>query len=337
MAPRLLRRLGSSLLVLWGVVSLAFLVNFALPGDPARIVAGPQARPADVARIRQKLGLDRPLWVQYGSYLQRLVHPGPSVVDRRDEVHGSCGVLGPVHVDLGVSYQQRKPVLELLLSRLPASLLLAAAAMVIQLAIGGAAGTLAAVRRGTLADQGLVALTLLGVSAPTFLIGLGLQYVFAYRLRWLPFDGHGQTPGERLVAVLLPALTLGLFGAAYYTRLVRDEVLGQLGQDYARTALAKGASRLRVLVVHVLRNTLLPLVTVVGLDFGSLLGGAIVTEKLFRWPGLGQLSVDAVVERDGPVILGTVLVASSAIILANLLVDLSYALLDPRSRSSQGR
>jgi peptide/nickel transport system permease protein len=181
-----------------------------------------------------------------------------------------------------------------------------------------------------------VALTLLGVSAPTFLIGLGLQYVFAYRLRWLPFDGYGHGASERLTAVLLPALTLGLFGAAYYTRLVRDEVLGQLGQEYARTALAKGASRLRMLVVHVLRNTMLPLVTVVGLDLGALVGGAIVTEKLFRWPGLGQLSVDAVVERDGPVILGTVLVASSAVILANLLVDLSYALLDPRSRSSSG-
>ena len=166
----------------------------------------------------------------------------------------------------------------------------------------------------------------------TFLIGLGLQYVLAYRLGWLPLDGYGQTAGERLVAVVLPALTLGLFGAAYYTRLVRDEVLGQLPLDYVRTARAKGAGRWRVLVTHVLRNTLLPLVTVVGLDLGALLGGAIVTEKLFRWPGLGQLAVDAVVERDGPVLLGTVLLSSAAIVGANLLVDLSYALLDPRAR-----
>lgn len=336
MAARLLRRLGSSLLVLWGVITLAFVINFALPGDAARIVAGPQARPADVARIRQKLGLDRPLLEQYGRYLRRLLHTGPRVIDPRDEAHGSCGGLGPIHVDLGLSYQQRKPVLALLASRLPASLLLAAAAMLVQLSIGVVAGTVAAVRKGTVLDHGLVALSLLGVSAPTFLTGLGLQYVFAYRLRWLPFDGYGHSASERLTAVLLPALTLGLFGAAYYTRLVRDEVLGQLGQEYARTALAKGASRLRMLVVHVLRNTMLPLVTVVGLDLGALVGGAIVTEKLFRWPGLGQLSVDAVVERDGPVILGTVLVASSAVILANLLVDFSYALLDPRSRSSQG-
>lgn len=332
MIARALRRLGSSLLVLWGVITLAFVINFALPGDAARIVAGPQARPADVARIRQKLGLDQPLWIQYGRYLQQLVHTGPRQVDRKDEKHGSCGLFGPIHFDLGLSYQQRKPVLELLGSRLPASLLLAAAAMLVQLGIGVVTGTLAAVRKGTLLDHGVVSLTLLGVSAPTFLIGLGLQYLFAYRLRWLPFDGYGQSAGERLLSVVLPALTLGIFGAAYYTRLVRDEVLGQLDQDYARTALAKGASRLRMLVVHVLRNTLLPLVTVVGLDFGTLLGGAIVTEKLFRWPGLGQLSVDAVVERDGPVILGTVLVASSAILVANLLVDLSYTLLDPRSR-----
>jgi peptide/nickel transport system permease protein len=179
----------------------------------------------------------------------------------------------------------------------------------------------------------VVAITLLGVSAPTFLIGVGLQYLFAFKLHLLPFDGYGQTWLERAAAAVLPALTLGLFGASYYTRLVRDEVISQNGQDYARTALAKGASRLRVLVVHVLRNTLLPLVTVIGLDLGTLVGGAIVTEKLFRWPGLGRLSVDAVVERDGPVILGTVIVASTSIIVANLLVDASYALLDPRSRA----
>lgn len=333
MLAQVLRRLGSSLVVLWGVVSLAFVINFALPGDPARIIAGPQARPADVVRIRQNLGLDQPLLIQYGRYLQRLVHMGPSKVNSKEKTHESCGSWGRVHFDLGMSYQQRKPVLDLLLSRLPASLLLAVAAMVVQLGIGVTTGTIAAVRKGTALDHGVVSLTLLGVSAPTFLLGLGLQYVLAFRLRWLPFDGYGQTIHERLISVILPALTLGLFGASYYTRLVRDEVLGQLDQDYARTALAKGASRLRVLVVHVLRNTLLPLITVVGLDFGALLGGAIVTEKLFRWPGLGQLSVDSVVERDGPVILGTVLVASLAIVVANLLVDLSYALLDPRSRS----
>lgn len=333
MIGKALRRLGASLLVLWGVVTLSFLINFALPGDAARIVAGPQARPADVAKIRKQLGLDRPLPEQYGRFLWRLVHAGPASFDpKKDEAHASCSALRSLHFDLGMSYQQRRPVLELLGERLPASLALAAAAVLVQLALGLISGTVAAARKGTLVDSGVIALSLLGVSAPTFLLGLGLQYVFAYRLRLLPFDGRGQGPGEQLASTLLPALTLGVFGAAYYSRLVRDEVLGQLGQDYARTALAKGASRLRMLTVHVLRNTLLPLVTLLGLDFGALVGGAIVTEKMFRWPGLGQLSVDAVVERDGPVILGTVLVASSAILVANLLVDLSYALLDPRSR-----
>jgi peptide/nickel transport system permease protein len=329
----MIRRIGSSLLVLWGVVTLAFLVNFGLPGDPARVIAGPQARPADVARIRSQLGLDRSLGRQYLLFARRLVHPGPASIPGEDSAHASCAALGPIHLDLGMSYQQRKPVIQLLGEKLPATILLALCAMLVQVSLGVATGTLAAVRRGTALDHGVVAITLLGVSAPTFLIGVGLQYLFAFKLHLLPFDGYGQTWLERAAAAVLPALTLGLFGASYYTRLVRDEVISQNGQDYARTALAKGASRLRVLVVHVLRNTLLPLVTVIGLDLGTLVGGAIVTEKLFRWPGLGRLSVDAVVERDGPVILGTVIVASTSIIVANLLVDASYALLDPRSRA----
>ena len=330
-ASRLVRRVGTSLVVLWGVTTLTFVINFVLPGDPARSVAGPQARPADVVRIRQQLGLDQPLGKQYRRFLGRLVHLGPSET-RGNPEHASCGAIGRLHVDLGMSYQQRRPVVELLVARLPATVMLAVAALFVQLGLGVAAGTWAAMRRGSWLDQGLVIVTLLGVSAPTFLLGLGLQYVLAFRLGWLPLDGYGRTMSERLVAVVLPALTLGLFGAAYYTRLVRDEVLGQLPLEYVRTARAKGASRARVLVTHVLRNTLLPLVTVVGLDLGALLGGAIVTEKLFRWPGLGQLSVDAVVERDGPVLLGTVLLSSVAIVGANVLVDLSYALLDPRAR-----
>src|SRR5690606_31433681 len=148
----------------------------------------------------------------------------------------------------------------------------------------------------------------------------------------LPLDGFGRNWTEHLACVVLPALTLGIFGAAYYTRLVRDEMIGLLKQDYVRTARAKGAGEGRVILGHALRNALMPLVTVIGLDFGALVGGAIVTEKLFRWPGLGQLSIDAVFDRDGPVILGTVIVASTAIVVANILVDLSYALLDPRVR-----
>jgi peptide/nickel transport system permease protein len=332
MMARALRRLGWTALVLWGVLTLTFLVSFALPGDPARVVAGPQARPADVARIRTQLGLDRPLLTQYGMFFRRLLHTGPSEITKKDKEHASCSAFGPVHVDLGMSYQQRKPVAKLLSEKLPATMLLAVVAMLIQVSIGVLTGTLAAMRRNTPIDGGVVALSLVGISAPTFLTGIGLQWLFAHRLGWLPFDGYGQTLGERLVHSLLPGMTLGFFGAAYYTRLVRDEVLLQAQQDYVRTARAKGASPARVLFSHVLRNTLMPLLTVIGLDFGTLVGGAIVTEKLFRWPGIGRLSVDAVIERDGPVVMGTVLIASTAIVIANLLVDLSYGLLDPRTR-----
>lgn len=332
----MLRRLSSRLLwsifTIWAVVSLAFFINNALPADPARAIAGPQARPADVARIRSQLGLDRPLSAQYAIFMKRLVHWHPEALVQGDENHASCAPLGPVHVDLGLSYQKRKPVVSLIAERMPRTLLLALAATLVQVLVGVTAGVVAAFRRNSALDFGAVSMTLLGISAPTFLIGILLQYLLAYKLRLLPLDGFGRSWSEHLASVILPALTLGIFGAAYYTRLVRDEMIGLLKQDFVRTARAKGATERSVVVKHALRNALMPLVTVIGLDFGALVGGAIVTEKLFRWPGLGQLSVDAVFDRDGPVILGTVIVASASIILANVLVDLSYALLDPRVR-----
>ena len=177
-----------------------------------------------------------------------------------------------------------------------------------------------------------IAATLVGASIPTFAVGIALQYVFAYRLRWLPLDGFGRTTADQARAIVLPALSLGLFGAAYATRLVRDEVTAALALDHARTARAKGASRLGVLVRHALRNALAPVLTVAGVDFGALVGGAIVVETLFRWPGLGSASVNALLDRDGPLILGTVLVTSTAVVVANLVVDLAFPLLDPRAR-----
>jgi peptide/nickel transport system permease protein len=223
-------------------------------------------------------------------------------------------------------------VIQVLADRLPRTAYLALAALVLGVAMGVAAGVVAAAGRRSLWDKGVVALSLIGVSAPTFLIGILLQYVLAYRLRWVPIDGYGTTPSEHLASIVLPALTLGIASAAYYVRLVRGDMIDVLRQDFIRTARAKGVSRYRVVVGHALRNALLPLVTVVGLDFGVLMGGAVVTEKLFRWPGLGQLSVDAVFDRDAPVVLGVVIVTSTAIVLANLAVDVSYAWLDPRVR-----
>jgi peptide/nickel transport system permease protein len=206
------------------------------------------------------------------------------------------------------------------------------AAIVVQLLLGLAVGTLAAARRGTFIDRWLVGASVLGASAPTFLIALILQYLLAYELRLLPLDGFGTTGADHVRSIVLPAITLGTYGAAYYSRLVRDELVVLLGQDWVRTARAKGSSAGRVLLRHGLRNALVPLVTALGLDFGSLMGGAVVTETVFRWPGVGQLSVTALLNRDGPVILACVVTTSIAVVLTNLAVDLVYSRLDPRVR-----
>jgi len=324
---RVARRLAWAVVVVWAVATLVFVIQHALPSDPARLVAGPQARPGDVAAIRATMGIDRPMHVQYARFAGRLIHW------RRGGDHATCGaVLGDLHVDLGKSYQQGRPVLTVVGERLPRSLLLAVAAVLVQCLLGVAAGAFAAKRRGSWLDAGTVSVALVAASAPTFLTGLLLQWVFAHRLRVLPLDGYGRTAAEHAAALVLPALTLGLFGAAFYTRLVRDEVLGALALDHVRTARAKGVSPWGVLVKHALRNAMLPLVTVIGLDLGALVGGAVVTEQLFRWPGLGSLGVTAILDRDAPLVMGVVLVTSTAIVLASIVVDGVYATLDPRVR-----
>ncbi len=330
----LLRRLAWAAFTIWAVVTAAFFVNCVLPSDPARMVAGPQARPADVARIRQQLGLGEPVHVQYAIFMRRLVHAGPSDLAPSDAAHGSCAALGRLHFDLGRSYTMRRPVLTVLGERLPRTLQLAAAALVLQLLFGVGLGVVAAVRRGKLTDHAAVGVSLLGVSAPTFLTGLLLQFVLGHKLRLLPTDGYGKDAAEHALSAILPALTLALFGAASYTRLVRDEMIGLLGQDYVRTARAKGVSGAGVVVRHALRNALVPLVTVLGLDLGTLVGGAVVTETLFRWPGLGAMSVNAMLDRDGPLILGAVIVTSTAVVLSNIVVDVCYFALDPRIRKA---
>ncbi|MCC6900063.1 MAG: ABC transporter permease [Polyangiaceae bacterium] len=320
------RRLLWSLFTVWAVVTATFFIYNVLPEDPARVIAGPQARPADVARIRTQLGLDRPVHVRYGLYMKNLVRPPAETKD------DAVWKVGPIRIDLGVSYLKRKPVTQLLSKALPPTLLVGFLALIIEVGIGAAAGVLAAMKRHGLLDYGTVTLTLVGISAPTFLTGLLLQHFFARELRLFPLDGYGQTSAEQLHSAFLPALTLGLYGAAYYTRLVRDEMITLLKEDYIRTARAKGQREWVVIVRHALRNALMPLVTVVGLSMGGLVGGAIVTEKIFRWPGIGSLSVDAIVERDGPVIMGVVILFSTVVVAANFLVDLSYAVLDPRIR-----
>ena len=309
---RFLRRLAWSVFVVWATVTIAFVVNNALPADPARMIAGKQAPPAAVAKIRHDLALDRPLYVQYGIFLSRVAH-----------------------FDLGRSYQQRRPVTTILAERAPRTLLLAFGAACVQALIGVTAGVIAAANKRRTPDRIAVGASLLGVSAPTFVIGLFLQWLFGVKLRLFPIDGYGETTLDHLAALVLPAVTLGIFGAAYYTRMVRDEMIGELAQDYVRTARAKGLSRRAVLIRHALRNALMPIVTIFGLEVGTLIGGAIVTESVFRWPGIGSLSVDAMLDRDGPVIMGCVVVTSGVVVLSTLLVDIAYLLLDPRIRTNR--
>ncbi len=326
---RLLRRFAWALFVIWATVSLAFLVNHALPSDPARMIAGQQAPPAAVAKIRRELELDRPLYVQYVHFLRRLFHLRGAA-----RAHATCAGVGPFHLDLGRSYQQRRPVTTILAERAPRTFLLAFSAALVQALLGVTAGVFAAKNRQKASDRLTVAVSLLGVSAPTFVIGLALQWLFAFQLRLFPIDGYGEAARDHLRSLVLPAITLGIFGAAYYTRIVRDEMIGELAQDYTRTARAKGLSESAVVFRHALRNALVPIVTLFGLELGALVSGAIVTETVFRWPGIGSLSVDAMLDRDGPLIMGCVLVTSTVVVLASFLVDAAYVLLDPRIRRS---
>jgi peptide/nickel transport system permease protein len=329
-----LRRLGWAALVVAGITVLSFVIAHVLPGDPARMLVGPQASAADVEHARRIHGLDRPVPAQLAAFVRRLVHTGAAAGARGDPDHKSCAAAPfGVHLDLGYSFHYRKPVVDLIQAKAPRSAELAAAALLVQLTIGLALGLVAAARRGTLWDDATVGATLLAVSAPAFVLGLVLQYWLAYRLRLLPYDGYGATPAEHLRSIVLPAMTLGIFGCALYARIVREELRVLLRQDFIRTARAKGASRLRALVVHALRNALVPIATLAALDLGTLVGGAIVTEKLFRWPGLGQMAVDALQNRDGPLIVGTVLVAAGAIVASTLALDVVCALLDPRLRA----
>ncbi|HXX69182.1 MAG TPA: ABC transporter permease [Polyangiaceae bacterium] len=338
----LARRLGWSIITAWTVVSITFALNELLPGDPARMVAGLQARPADVARIRDRLGLDKPPIVRYARFWQRLVHLGRRPIDRSDPAHATCAIVvavGPraLHVDFGKSFQMGLPVVDLVSTRLPRTVALGLAAVAVQLVLGASIGTAAALRPGSAVDRLLVGASLLGVSAPTFLIAIVLQTLFARGLRWLPFDGFGATLGEHARCLVLPALTLGIYGAAYYTRLIRDEMLVLMRLDWIRTARAKGAPVWRVVIVHAFRNALVPILTAAGLDLGALLGGAVVTETVFRWPGLGELSVRAALDRDGPVLCASVIAASLAVVATNLAVDLAYSRLDPRIIARRAR
>ncbi len=318
------RRLILFLPIAIGIVAVTFAIMQLLPGDPAAVLLGEDASEEGVRDIRQALGLDQPWWIRLGTYYFDLLHG-----------------------DMGVSYFQNQPVVDAIGQRLVPTLEVAIVALLISIVIGIVFGVVAAVRRGTPIDAFCMLFAQLGVSMPVFWFGILLMYLFAIQLDMLPSIGRGPplvpalgralmgNPGDlglALMHIAMPALTLGLTNAAVISRLVRSSMLETLGQDYIRTARAKGLAPTRIVLVHSLRNAMLTVVSVMGLRFGALLGGAVLTESIFGWPGLGQLAVAAISQRDIPLIQGVVLTFALAFALVNVLVDLLYAVIDPRIR-----
>ncbi|MFS8627862.1 MAG: ABC transporter permease [Limnochordales bacterium] len=304
MTRYIVRRLLLAIPVLVGVSIVVFWMIRAIPGDPARVLAGEGAPLEVVERIREQYGLNEPPHVQYMVFLKHLLQG-----------------------DLGRSIRSRRPVTEEVAARLGPTLELAAGSMVVAIVIGVSTGILSAVRPNSWIDAVSTFIALVGISMPVFWLGLMLMYFFSYELGWFPTAGRGTW--RHLV---LPSLTLGLSTAAIIARMTRSSMLEVLRQDYVRTARAKGLHEWAVVLKHAFRNALIPIVTVTGLQMGSLLGGAVMTESVFAWPGIGRLMVDSIIARDYPVVQGAVLVVAVGFILINLLVDVLYAYINPTIR-----
>ncbi|HEX4003900.1 MAG TPA: nickel ABC transporter permease [Candidatus Acidoferrales bacterium] len=289
---------------LWLIVTMVFLLAHIIPGDPVQQMLGEGARAEDLQQLRHQLGLDRPISAQYGHYL-----------------------VGVLHGNLGESFRFQEPVTRVVLSHYPATLELAFVALLVCVAISIPAGIYAAEHRATAADHAVGIFTLLGLSVPNFALGPVLILIFSVILGWLPVSGRGG-PAH----LILPAITLGAALAAILTRMVRSSVIEELSSDYVRTARAKGLSESQVLFRHAFRNALIPILTILGLQFGTLLAGAIVTETIFSWPGIGRLAVQAISARDYPLLQGCILLIAVSYVAVNLLTDMIYALVDPRVR-----
>lgn len=303
-----IRRFLELIPVLFIVSVLVFMTMHLLPGDPAQLMLagaeGGAASPERIAALRQSMGLNDPLLVQYGRY-----------------------IFGAVQGDLGESIRFRTPVRDIILSRFPYTLRLSIAGLVFALAIGLSLGTVAALSRGSWLDGFSMMLSLIGVSMPIFWLGLLLILLFSIRLQWLPTSG-----AESWQALVMPAFTLGFVSAALISRLTRSSLLEVLQQDYIRTARSKGVGKVMLILRHAAKNVMIPVITVIGLQFGGMLAGAVVTETVFSRPGLGRLVVNAILWKDYPLVQGTVLFLALMYVLVNLLVDLSYAWFDPRIR-----
>jgi peptide/nickel transport system permease protein len=313
MIGMVLRRIGWAIAVAWFVASATFVLIAAIPADPARALLGPHATPEAIQRVRAHYCLDRGAAAQYGCWLDRMVRG-----------------------DLGESYRSKRAVRAIIAQRLWPTAQLALAAIALQLALGIPLGIAAATRRGRWPDHGANLLCMIGQSAPAFFVGTVLLYLLAYRWGWFPISGYGSGGLDRLLHLVLPAMTLAAGGVAYYARVTRSELIDVLSEDYVRTARAKGLPERVVIGRHALRNALGPVAMLVGLDLGALLGGAVVIEVIFAWPGLGREVLQAVLELDIPLILGVVLVSALAIAVVNLVTDLIYLWIDPRLRDAAG-
>lgn len=304
MAAYILRRLIQSALILLGVSFITFVLLFVLPADPVRQIAGRAATAETVENIRQQLGLDQPFFIQYGRYIANLFQG-----------------------DLGRSYLQKTEVAELIASRLPATLLLMLAGITAELLLGLTMGIAAALMRGRVGDQVLMMTSFVTVSAPQFVVSLLVLYVFAVKLGWFPIGGYGTA-----AHLVLPALTLGILGSGWYSRMMRSSMIEVLRADYIRTARAKGLGRARVVLRHALPNAVLPIIAMIGIDIGIFMGGIVVVESVFGWPGIGQLAWQAIQRVDIPIIMGVTLVSALAIVIGNLIADLITPIIDPRIR-----
>lgn len=304
MARYIVNRLTQTIFILIGVSFITFMLLYILPADPAVQIAGRSATPDTVESIRRELGLDKPLFIQYFNYMINLLQG-----------------------DLGRSYLQKSEVGALIWSRLGPTISLMFFAILAELVLGLTAGVFAAIHRGKKLDKGLMIASFVAVSAPQFIVSILVLYVFAVKLGWFPIGGYGDP-----IDYVLPALTLGILGSGWYSRVMRSSMLDVLRQDYIRTARAKGASQKRVILRHALKNAILPIVAMIGLDIGIFMGGIVVVESVFGWPGIGQLAWQAIQRVDIPIIMGVTLISAVFIVLGNLLADLVSPFIDPRIR-----
>lgn len=309
MTQYIIRRLLQSIIVVFGVSVLVFFILFQT-GDPVILMASPDATEEQIEQLRHSLGFDRPVYVQYLDFIS-------------DAVQG----------DFGKSLRQGQPVMELVMQRIPATLKLALASFVLSVCVSIPVGIISATRRNSIWDNLVMGFALLGQSLPVFFLGVMLIWIFAGKLGWLPSFGDGDgSLSSSLKHLVLPTITLGTFSLARNARLVRSSLLEVLGLDYIKTARAKGLTDRNVVYRHALKNALIPVVTIFGLEFGVLLGGAVITETVFSWPGVGRMVITAIQQRDFPLVVGTVMVLAMMFVILNLLVDLLYGVIDPRVR-----